>query len=858
MPKGFLTRIPLIPKMLFITIVVGAAAWGALDYFQSQKAKALFDEYLIEQLKQQAHRDRVRFDNYIEKYHQASRLIISQHNFQEYASKLMKPCPKKRRIGMSQEIPPWLPDAAIMRHFVPLRYALLIGPDGCVRDIYSSTPVEMPVSLRSPSDVIRKLSHNQALLTYVEGKPYFVGSESLVDGRGNAIATIMLASPLDSEFLAESQRTSSSLIALVSQGNNIVLASSNPDEIPVGKGMSEIERDYRVIGKSFFDWGASELTVQFMSFASKREIEKIGRSILRSERYQRAFTALAVIACIAVIMFWIAKNIRAVTEEITDFSRSALNGRVSEKHGGDELILLKDQFGTLANEVVEARKKLQHQAEELLREKTVYLDNILHSSTMAMIATDMQMRVKYFNGVAERYCDTKARDAVGKTLFQTNACMVFNMDELERAIIEAKLGGQPVITGQKEGDGGTAHLEARVSGIRDNNGQMMGYLIAISDVTKRVRAEEALRASEELFRELAENISDVFFVRDLKTRKIIYLSPAYEQVWGRPRQEMYDDSYKFMNAVHPDDYKRVLDAIKNQENGVYFNEIYRIVKSGGEVRWVHSRTYPVRDASGNVYRLAGIAEDITKEKYDERMLMEYAAELEKSNRELEHFAYVASHDMQEPLRKVASFTELFALKYQGKLDETAQKYIHYIVDGATRMHTLINDLLAYSRLTTRTAAFAPVDANAVVDAVCDDLQFKIKECGAIVTHGTLPVVSADPVQLGQVFQNLIINALKFRGDKPPVVRIEAENKGVEWRFSVGDNGIGMEAEHLGRIFLMFQRLHTRQEYPGTGIGLAICKKIIERHGGRIWAESRPGQGSTFYFTLPVRQGAAGQ
>jgi light-regulated signal transduction histidine kinase (bacteriophytochrome) len=224
-------------------------------------------------------------------------------------------------------------------------------------------------------------------------------------------------------------------------------------------------------------------------------------------------------------------------------------------------------------------------------------------------------------------------------------------------------------------------------------------------------------------------------------------------------------------------------------------------------------------------------------------------ELACSNRDLEQFAYVASHDLQEPLRMVANYTQLLAERYQGKLDPQADKYIHYAVDGATRMQTLIQDLLAFSRAGRQEMEVEPTSCSAVVSDALRNLQAAIQESGAEILTGALPVVSGNASQLRQVFQNLIGNAIKFRGNTAPRIEIGAQQKEEDWELFISDNGIGIAPEHAESIFAVFQRLHTRAEYPGNGIGLSICKKIIERHGGRIWLESRVGKGCTFKFTL---------
>jgi PAS domain S-box-containing protein len=279
-----------------------------------------------------------------------------------------------------------------------------------------------------------------------------------------------------------------------------------------------------------------------------------------------------------------------------------------------------------------------------------------------------------------------------------------------------------------------------------------------------------------------------------------------------------------------------------------------------EVRHRDGKTSPVlynasvyRNESGAVEGVFAAARDISERKRAEQALEQKAQELQRSNSELEQFAYVASHDLQEPLRMVASYTQLLADYYRGKLDARAAKYMHYAVDGATRMQGLINDLLNLSRVGTRGKPLERTDSGAVLKQCLDTLAPLLAQCSGTVATGVSPAVWADPVQLLQVFQNLIGNAIKFRGDGPPRIEIGAQCQGDWWEFSVADNGIGIAPEYAETIFVIFQRLHTRAEYPGSGIGLAICKKIVERHGGRIWVESEVGRGSTFKFTLAAAE-----
>jgi light-regulated signal transduction histidine kinase (bacteriophytochrome) len=270
----------------------------------------------------------------------------------------------------------------------------------------------------------------------------------------------------------------------------------------------------------------------------------------------------------------------------------------------------------------------------------------------------------------------------------------------------------------------------------------------------------------------------------------------------------------------------------------------------GTPRIYLSVKFPLYAAEGDVYALCGIATDITERKRYEEALRAATRELRRSNKELEQFAYVASHDLQEPLRIISSYLQLLERRYRHELGPDGQEFIGFAVEGARRMQHLINDLLAYSRLGTRGTVLRPTAAAKAVQRALGNLQAVIEESQAVVTVGDLPVVTGDEGQLAQLFQNLLSNAIKFRRPgQAPHVDVSAERCEDGWRFAVRDDGIGIDAAHLDRIFFIFQRLHLQEEYPGTGIGLALCKRIVERHGGRIWVESEPGRGATFFFTL---------
>ena len=298
----------------------------------------------------------------------------------------------------------------------------------------------------------------------------------------------------------------------------------------------------------------------------------------------------------------------------------------------------------------------------------------------------------------------------------------------------------------------------------------------------------------------------------------------------------------------------VLSLLKQSElNDVIRRVDTSVVTKDGRHVAVSLSGSVMRDEDGEIQGMVCVAQDITERKRTQEILERQTQELARSNSELEQFAWVASHDLQEPLRMVASYTQLLSKRYKGQLDADADEFIAFAVDGATRMRRLINALLELSRVGTRGKDFEATDCEAIYDRTLVNLQGLVEESGAVVTHDRLPTVIGDGTQLGQLFQNLIANAIKFRGDEQLTVHVGAEQRNGHWEFCVRDNGIGIDPEYAERIFVVFQRLHGKGDRPGTGIGLSICKKIVELHGGRIWVKSQPDEGAAFYFTLPLNE-----
>jgi PAS domain S-box-containing protein len=388
-------------------------------------------------------------------------------------------------------------------------------------------------------------------------------------------------------------------------------------------------------------------------------------------------------------------------------------------------------------------------------------------------------------------------------------------------------------------------VEERAAALKRTNEELE------AEIAEHTRAEKALRESEDRFRHIYEDAM-IGLYRTTPDGRVLMANPALVRMLGYSSFEELAERNLEESGYEPQ-YPRAAFRQAIEAEGQVLGLESALKRNDGTALFLRESARAVRDEAGNTLYYEGSVEDITTRKQAQDRLKNTMAELERSNKELEQFAYVASHDLQEPLRMVSSYTQLLARRYQDQLDQDAHEFIGYAVDGAERMQRLINDLLAYSRVGTRGKPFGKTDCQQVVQETLANLQTAIEETDATVTHDPLPTVIADASQLIEVFQNLVSNAIKFHSQALPTIHIGAQRQDGEWVFSVRDNGIGIEPRYYERIFVIFQRLHPRDEYPGTGIGLALCKRIVERHGGRIWVESELGEGATFYFTIPDKE-----
>jgi PAS domain S-box-containing protein len=463
----------------------------------------------------------------------------------------------------------------------------------------------------------------------------------------------------------------------------------------------------------------------------------------------------------------------------------------------------------------------------------------------AIFMLDPEGRVVSWNAGAERYKGYRAEEIIGQ-----NFSRFYTPEAVERAKPEEVLR-MAAATGRFEDEGWRLRKDGSrfwahviIAALRDPSGTLLGFTEISRDISERLELDARYRG-------LLEAAPDAMVVVDQRGA-IVLLNVQAEKQFGYRRDELVGQKVKniipegFAERLIADGTRTAADALAQQiGTGI---ELQGRRKDGSEFP-IEIMLSPLESAEGILVTAA--IRDITLRKQNVEILAQKISELKRSNDELQQFAYVASHDLQEPLRMVASYTQLLASRYKGRLDSDADEFIAFAVDGSNRMQRLIQDLLAYSRAGTNGKALREISSENALKAAVRNLQAVVEESGAVVTHDSLPAITTNDAQLIQIFQNLVGNAIKYHGAEAPRVHVSAgKNGGKEWVFSVRDNGLGIDRQHFDRIFVLFQRLHGREEFSGTGIGLAICKKIVEGQGGRIWVESQPERGSTFHFALP--------
>jgi PAS domain S-box-containing protein len=486
-------------------------------------------------------------------------------------------------------------------------------------------------------------------------------------------------------------------------------------------------------------------------------------------------------------------------------------------------------------------------AEDKLRQ----LSQAVEQSPATIVITDTNGDIQYVN---EKFVETTGyslMEVMGKNprILKSGYTSSDEYKELWQTIIAGKEWYGEFHNKKKNGD--FFWESASISPIINTKGETTHFLAVKEDITERKIIREALMKSRQGYKELLENMNDGFIVDDISGR-IVFANKKFLEVFGFEAGEI--EKIKIEDYVAPG-YREILrDRHECRLAGekVLDTFEYEGLRKDGKKIWLEAHVNPIFE-NGIITGTQSIIRDISERKIADEKLKRFADELMVSNAELERFAYVTSHDLKEPLRMVNSFLNLLVEELDEQLNETTREYIRFAVDGAIRMKTLINDLLMYSRVGTNKDQFTATDTNEIMEYVNLVLKEDIEKNQAEIIVKTLPVITANKTLIGQLFTNLVGNALKYHGDRKPVIEIGCMDKQDEFIFHVRDNGIGIESRFFEKIFIIFQRLHGINEFSGTGIGLAVCKKIVEIHHGKIWVESELGKGSTFYFSLPTRQ-----
>jgi len=522
---------------------------------------------------------------------------------------------------------------------------------------------------------------------------------------------------------------------------------------------------------------------------------------------------------------------------------------------------VRDKQGNVAGFVAVLRDVTEKlHLEEKVRESERKLRTIFESITDGLIVTDMSGKIVDANEAAllignrESIEDWKGHD--GREFIVEE-----DKERLEKAVIRAIIGPKKqhsefVEYRARHKDGTPFYGESSVAVLRDTEGKPTGIVFVTRDISERRRLEEKVRDSERKLRAVVSTISDGLIITDMMG-KITDVNEAALHIGNR--RDIKDwkgrDGREFLVDADRERITKIVVATIKDPTKLHSDFFeYTARNKDGTPFYGESSVAVMRDNDGKPTGIVFVTRDINERKRLELALNKANDDLKRSNKDLEQFVYIASHDLQEPLRMVSSYTQLLGKRYKGKLDSDADEFIGFAVDGAARMQNMINDLLTYSRVTTRGKEFEPVDLEKVFSDAADNLQIAIEENKATITHDPLPRIMADESQMVRLLQNLIANAIKFHGEELPVVHVGVKEGTEEWVISVKDNGIGIDKKYFDRLFAIFQRLHTREQYPGTGIGLAVCKRTVERHGGRIWVESEgEGKGSIFIFTIPKRE-----
>ncbi|MGB9937473.1 MAG: PAS domain S-box protein [Methanobacterium sp.] len=510
---------------------------------------------------------------------------------------------------------------------------------------------------------------------------------------------------------------------------------------------------------------------------------------------------------------------------------------------------LKQVHDHLEEQVQERTVELE-EAYKSLKESELKFKTLAENSPDIIIRYDTNLKILYINQDLQ-VMDTSKESFIGKTPADLGMNPENTRMWIKNLTKALKTGENQWMEYQLPGIEEMRTFSSTITPEFDEEGQISSLLVISRDITARKQAEQKLKKSEKRLAE-AQKMAHLGNWEWNITTNELYWSDEIYRIFGRQPQEFGATYDAFLSYVHHEDRDYVDNKVNEALTGKSYNIDHKIITADGRERIVYEEAEVTFDSENNPIIMVGTVQDVTDQRIVEKLLKETIKELKRSNDELQSFAYITSHDLQEPLRTIASYAQLLKRRYQGQLDSDADEFINYMVSGSKRMKQQIQGLLDYSRVGTKGHKFKEFDSASAFSDALSSLQSAIVESKAEISVNKLPIINADEDQIVRVFQNLIGNAIKFRKDDEQLkIHVSAKKEGIEYVFSVSDNGIGLEEEYSDRIFEVFKRLHAIGKYEGAGIGLAIVKRIIDRHKGRIWVESKLGKGSTFYFALPI-------
>ena len=592
---------------------------------------------------------------------------------------------------------------------------------------------------------------------------------------------------------------------------------------------SETGEDHlKLTVKPFFD-RQSDTTLLLVSL---EEMESPVRpaSPVAEEQFDASGESMQRIADLEYELRYTKEHLQSTVEEL-ETSNEELQSTNEEPHSvNEELYTVNSEYQTKIGELTQLNNDI---------------DNLLRSTDIGTIFLDTDLRIRKFTPAIVDEFHLLPRD-VGRPIEHISHNIVYG--QLLPDVNQVLATGRPIEQEVRNRDG--VHLLMRIRPYRTETNTQAGVVLAFIDVTRLNRAEQALRDSQALYSSLVENLPMCVMRKDLDGR-LTFANQAFCRLLGQPAEDVLGRTdHELYPQELADKYRN--DDLKVIQTREPFDGVERH-KQDGRRMYVHTMKTPLFDSKDRILGVLVAFWDVTERISAAEEVKRYAADLEQSNQDLEQFAHVASHDLQEPLRTIGSYCQLLEKQLKQWLDSDSKKYMGFVIDASARMHRLIQGLLKYSHVGTRAREFEDVDTQEILNQTLADLHSVIDASQATVTHDELPTLLAIRLQMGQLFQNLIGNAIMYRSEQPPQIHVGVEQQEGQWVFSIRDNGIGIPAEQTERVFVIFQRLHARDQYPGTGIGLSLCKRIVERDSGRVWIESESGSGTTIFFSLPEEQ-----